>query len=98
VAYTGGEIRRRHESTYIGCPVGVESAINDEANGVRFIQISRTLASTTSIPACASRSVTTSLAPSLSQLIHQRHGLYQMRQTLRDSDAVRPTCRILAEL
>lgn len=38
VAYTDGEIRQQYENTYIGRPVGGEPTINDEADGVRFIQ------------------------------------------------------------
>ncbi|WP_086827345.1 NUDIX hydrolase [Streptomyces sp. NRRL B-24572] len=38
VAYTDGEIRQQYESTYIGRPVGGEPTVNDEADGVRFVQ------------------------------------------------------------
>ena len=38
VAYTDGEIRQQYENTYIGRPVGGEPTINDEADGVRFVQ------------------------------------------------------------
>jgi 8-oxo-dGTP pyrophosphatase MutT (NUDIX family) len=38
VAYTVGEIRQQFESTYIGHPVGGEPTINDEADGVSFVQ------------------------------------------------------------
>ncbi|GAA4782044.1 hypothetical protein GCM10023329_34690 [Streptomyces sanyensis] len=33
-----GEIRQQYENTYIGRPVGGEPTINDEADGVRFVQ------------------------------------------------------------
>lgn len=38
VAYTDGEIRQQYENTYIGRPVGGEPTINDEADGVRYVQ------------------------------------------------------------
>ncbi|MFC4034185.1 NUDIX hydrolase [Streptomyces polygonati] len=38
VAYTDGEIRQQYENTYIGRPVGGEPTINDEADGVRWVQ------------------------------------------------------------
>ncbi|WP_323181907.1 hypothetical protein [Streptomyces sp. NBC_00424] len=38
VAYTDGEIRQQYENTYLGRPVGGEPTINDEADGVRFVQ------------------------------------------------------------
>ncbi|MER6445313.1 NUDIX hydrolase [Streptomyces venezuelae] len=38
VAYTDGEIRQQHETTYIGRPTGGAPTVNDEADGVRFIQ------------------------------------------------------------
>ncbi|CAM5495861.1 hypothetical protein SBADM41S_10023 [Streptomyces badius] len=38
VAYTDGEIRQQYENTYIRRPVGGVPTINDEADGVRFVQ------------------------------------------------------------
>ncbi|MFE6458261.1 NUDIX hydrolase [Streptomyces cinereoruber] len=38
VAYTDGEIRQQYEDTYIGRLVGGEPTVNDEADGVRFVQ------------------------------------------------------------
>jgi ADP-ribose pyrophosphatase YjhB (NUDIX family) len=38
VACIDGEIRQQYESTYIGCLVRGEPAINDEAGGIRFIR------------------------------------------------------------
>ncbi|MFJ9434705.1 hypothetical protein ACIRQY_34340 [Streptomyces sp. NPDC101490] len=38
MAYTDGEIRQQYENTYIGRPVGGAPTINDEADGVRFVQ------------------------------------------------------------
>ncbi len=37
VAYTDGEIRQQYEAAYIGCPVGGEPTVNDEADGVRWV-------------------------------------------------------------
>lgn len=38
VAYTDGEIRQQYENTYIGRPIGGQPTINNEADGVRFVQ------------------------------------------------------------
>ncbi|MFJ9946656.1 NUDIX hydrolase [Kitasatospora sp. NPDC091207] len=38
VAYADGEIRQQYENTYVGCPVVGVPTVNDEADGVRFIQ------------------------------------------------------------
>ncbi|MEU9958589.1 NUDIX domain-containing protein [Streptomyces sp. NPDC050982] len=37
VAYSDGEIRQAYEVTVIGCPVGGEPTVNDEADGVRWV-------------------------------------------------------------
>ncbi|MBY8863454.1 NUDIX domain-containing protein [Nocardia sp. CA2R105] len=38
VAYTDGETRQQYENTYIGRPIEGEPTINDEADGVAFVQ------------------------------------------------------------
>jgi len=38
VAYTDGEIRQQYESAYIGRPVSGRPTVNDEADGVRWVQ------------------------------------------------------------
>lgn len=38
VAYTDGEIRQQYEAVYIGRPIGGEPTVNDEADGVRWVQ------------------------------------------------------------
>ncbi|MBT0774146.1 NUDIX domain-containing protein [Kineosporia sp. J2-2] len=37
VAYTDGEVRQQFEVAYIGRPIGGEPTINDEADGVRWV-------------------------------------------------------------
>jgi 8-oxo-dGTP pyrophosphatase MutT (NUDIX family) len=37
IEYTDGEIRQQYEAVYIGCPVGGEPTVNDEADGVRWV-------------------------------------------------------------
>ncbi|MEV7964747.1 hypothetical protein AB0O34_02040 [Sphaerisporangium sp. NPDC088356] len=37
VAYTDGEIRQQYEAVYIGRPVGGKPTINEEADGVRWV-------------------------------------------------------------
>jgi 8-oxo-dGTP pyrophosphatase MutT (NUDIX family) len=56
VAYSNGEIRQQYENTYIGRPVGGEPTVNDEADGVRWVQPADLSTGTTFTPACASRS------------------------------------------
>lgn len=38
VAYSDGEIRQQYENAYIGHPISGEPTVNDEADGVRFVQ------------------------------------------------------------
>ncbi|MFD1660167.1 NUDIX hydrolase [Streptomyces caeni] len=37
IEYTDGEIRQQYEAAYIGRPVGGAPAVNDEADGVRWV-------------------------------------------------------------
>jgi 8-oxo-dGTP pyrophosphatase MutT (NUDIX family) len=38
VAYTDGEIRQQYENAYLGRPLSGQPTINDEADGVRWVQ------------------------------------------------------------